>query len=88
MVLDRVRGHDYVALTPDYDICVEELSIHNADLEGFRVMPPGGGAPPGLGGAAIYGLGPMTAAERRDLIAEGRRSGSPPRPLPAHRESL
>jgi len=75
MVLGHVHGHDYVVLTPDFDTFVEELSTHNADLEGFRVMSPGGGAPPGLGGATMYGFRPMTAAERRDLIAEGRRMG-------------
>ena len=72
-VLDHVRFNEYVVASPDYDIFTEELSMQNLDLEGLRLRPPGGGMPPGLAGAPVYGFGPMTDADRTHLLQEGAR---------------
>ena len=73
MVLDHVHSNDYVVASPDYDIFTEELSLQNPDLEGLRLRPPGGGMPPGLARAPVYGFGPITAPDRIHLLQEGAR---------------
>ena len=72
LILAHVEGDEFYVCSPDFDLFIEELSRRNQDLEGLRVVPRGGGLPPGLVRDAIYGFAGLTDDARRDLLAEGR----------------
>ena len=74
-LLFRVENQELVIATPDYDIYIEDISLHNLVFEGLRVMGPNRALPPGLGGAAVYGFAALTGAEMTDLRSEGARLG-------------
>jgi hypothetical protein len=94
LVLGHVQGTNYVVMTPDHDIFVEQLDASNPDLEGFRVQAIGGGHPVGIPPAQVYAFGPLTAEERSQILSEGRdivdqergALGLPALPVPAAAE--
>ena len=72
LALEHVAGEEYVIVTPDRDLYVEELSAANEDLIGVRARPARGVLPPGIAAAAVYPLPPWTAAELTAIRGEAR----------------
>lgn len=72
LALEHVSGEEYIIVTPDRDLYVEELSAANEDLIGVRARPARGVLPPGIAAAAIYPLPPWTAAELTAIRGEAR----------------
>ena len=64
--------HEYVILTPDYDVYVEILDASNPDLASFHLSGPGGSLPPGVPRAQIYGFAAMSAVDYARFMARGR----------------
>ena len=62
-VLQHVQGDNYIVLTPDGDVYMEELGLLNADLRTIRVRPRPGVAPQGIRAGQIYALPAFTPAE-------------------------
>ena len=56
-VIDPVT-HEYMILTPDYDMYGEFLDNSNVEIHTFHLGGPGGGLPRGIPAASIYGLPP------------------------------
>ena len=52
-VVDR-STHDFIVLTPDYDIYTEQLDGSNVDLTDFHRSDARGGPPPGIPVGAVY----------------------------------
>ena len=71
VIVGQVQDDEYMIITPDYDIYVEELAMHNPDLA-YLWRSPDGRVPRGLPGHQIYGFAPMTAAEYARLMQAGR----------------
>lgn len=71
LIAGRVQDDEYMIITPDHDIYVEELAMHNPDLA-YLWRSPDGRVPRGLPGHQIYGFSPMTAAEYARLMQAGR----------------
>eukprot|EP00438_Fugacium_kawagutii_P028256 Skav200691 [mRNA] locus=scaffold6391:1205:6504:+ [translate_table: standard] len=74
--LEHVQGDNYIVLTPDGDVYMEELGLLNTDLRAVRVRPGPGILPPGIRGAQVYGLPPFSAAEMTGFEAEARRQAA------------
>ena len=74
LVLSEVdrNTHEYVILTPDYDVYVEILDASNPDLASFHLSGPGGSLPPGVPRAQIYGFAAMSAVDYARFMARGR----------------
>ena len=70
IIAGHVQNDEYVVVTPDFDIFVEQVSAHNVDLDGCRIGPAGGGRPVGLGGAQVYGFGAIAPNDLQGLFAE------------------
>ena len=70
----HVDGSEYVVVSPDYDVFIEQLDTNNLDLESFRIAPPGGGLPVGLPGPGevLYSFTALTAVQETALLAEAR----------------
>ena len=74
LLLHRLRGSEWIIVTPDYDVYVEDISAGNPDLDAVRVANVDGSAPIGLRDRDIYHFNPMPDAARvRRLIDEGNR---------------
>jgi hypothetical protein len=56
MVLEWVSEENYVVVTPDRDIFMEQLSVLNDGLRSIRVRAGAGAVPPGVNAAEIYPL--------------------------------
>lgn len=54
LVVGWVEASEYVILTPDFDLYIEQLDAGNGDLGGLRVGDAAGTVPLGLSGADIY----------------------------------
>ena len=74
--LEHLGVDDYVVVTPDRDIYVEELSVVNSDLRGIRVPARAGAVPAWIAAHEIYGLPNWTAAEMSAIRDEARRIGA------------
>eukprot|EP00435_Cladocopium_sp_Y103_P053284 s653_g17.t1 len=73
-VVDRVT-HEFVVLTPDYDVFVEQLDDSNSDLAAFHRSAPDGGPPAVVPLGAVYSFAPMTAADLAHYMSLGRGVG-------------
>ena len=71
MICGCVQNDEYLIVTPDFEFFVEQLSVHNSDLDGFRVQAPGGVLPLGIDAGSVYGFRPPNGAERAQVLAEG-----------------
>ena len=90
LVAEHVTGEQYIVITPDEDIYMEELSLLNSDLRSLRVKPSDAVLPGGVGIAEVYPLpawGANDLARLREAARlEGereRRVGVAPAPVPA-----
>lgn len=54
LVVGWVESSEYVILTPDFDLYIEQLDAGNGELSGLRVGDTLGTVPLGLAGADIY----------------------------------
>jgi hypothetical protein len=73
LVIGYVAGSEYVVVTPDFDIFVEQLDLANADLSAIRFPTTGGGLPIGIQAGGIYQFAQMSAGEKSALLEEGGR---------------
>ena len=74
VVLAWVQGGEYIILTHDGDIYIEELSAGNVDLDGLRFCAADGFIPYGLTGQQLYTFVPPPAgATLASVLAEGDR---------------
>lgn len=64
--------HDYVIVTPDFDVYCEQLHGSNPDLVGITPGDPAGGVPAALAGGNIYGFAPLAADQLARFMNEGR----------------
>ena len=72
LILGWVSGSEYIVMTPDGDVFIEQLDSANADLSGIRFSPSSGGLPAGLTGAPLYRFAAQPAgAELTALLNEG-----------------
>jgi len=72
LVLSWVGAGDYVVLTPDGDIYIEQLDSNNVDLSGIRYSD-GGSTPVGLAGQPIYDFRPRpSGVQLGALLREGQ----------------
>lgn len=65
LVAEHVSGEQYIVITPDEDIYMEELSLLNPDLRSLRVKPSDAVLPGGVGAGEVY---PLPAWGANDLI--------------------
>ncbi|CAE7797631.1 unnamed protein product [Symbiodinium sp. CCMP2592] len=72
-ILEHYVDEQYVVVTPDRDIYIEDCSMGNSDLRGIRHRSVGGGLPVGLRASHVYTLPPFTAAEMAGFKAEAGR---------------
>ena len=73
LVTGHVAASEYVVVTPDFEMFVEELSLGNPDLGGLRVPGVGEDAV-GLPQEHIYGFGQVPRGEQlQQLLNEGHR---------------
>lgn len=56
LVAEHVSGEQYIVITPDEDIYMEELSLLNPDLRSLRVKPSDAVLPGGIGAGEVYPL--------------------------------
>jgi hypothetical protein len=75
LVCAWVRNNLYLVVTPDYDYFMEELSVHNPDLQGVRFYLGKGVVPLGVEPGSIYAFPALPQDERTQLIAEGNQVG-------------
>ena len=81
--VEHVRNDEYVVITPDEDVYVEELGLFNSDLRSVRVRPGNGALPAGVAAGQVYGLpawGPNDVARLREAarrLADQERAGGP-----------
>lgn len=75
-VVDHVNEENYVIVTPDQDVYVEQLSLLNGDLRTIRIRPVGGGVPPGVNAAEIYALPAWGAGDLARLSAQATTLGA------------
>ena len=74
LVIGWIENSEYVCVSPDFDIFIEQVDSANADLDGLRIGDHSGDCPIGLrgGGAQIYGFrNRHTASEVSTLLIEG-----------------
>ena len=72
MVFDHITGDEYVVLTPDRDMFVEQLSVENPELKAFRLRPAPNQLPPGVNAGQVYSLPAFTAAEIQQFKDDAR----------------
>ena len=72
MLLEWIGGEEYVVVTPDRDVYIEDISLTNSDLRTIRVRPGPGLLPDGVVGAEVYPLPVWNAAELSAIRAEGQ----------------
>ena len=75
-ILHHISQDEYVVLTPDADVYVEEMSVSNGDLRSFRLRPAPGVLPPGVNPAQVYGLPAFTAAQMAGFRQEAQRQAT------------
>lgn len=56
LVAEHISGDNYIVITPDSDVYMEDLGLLNGDLRSIRVRPGPGLLPGRMAGANIYGL--------------------------------
>ena len=72
LILSWVDGGEYVVLTPDSDVFIEQLDAGNADLFGIRFGDALGSVPHGLIGHQVYSFANRPAgAALQNLLREG-----------------
>lgn len=71
LALDHVEGNEWVVVTPDADMYVEELSPANSDFSRFFHMPDGN-LPPRIPRNQIYAFQPMTAQQYARFVSRGQ----------------
>ena len=72
LVLSHVEDEEYQVLTPDLDSYVESLSPQNPDFVNLWIGIAGGGVPPDVNPAHVYGFAPMSPADMSTHMAAGR----------------
>ena len=72
LILGQVQGTNYVIMTPDHEIYVEQLDVLNEDVVGFRVQAVDGVHPVGIQPGEAYSFDPLSDAEREQILSEGR----------------
>eukprot|EP00438_Fugacium_kawagutii_P021515 Skav212741 [mRNA] locus=scaffold1199:108583:113900:+ [translate_table: standard] len=72
-VVEHVQGDNYIVVTPDQDVYMEELGLFNSDIRTLRVRPGVGLLPGGVDARSVYGLPVFTPQQMTDLRAEARR---------------
>ena len=80
-ILEHIANEEYVVVTPDSDVYVEDLSLLNGDLRGIRIRPADGVVPAGVAANQIYGLPAWNAGEQAALRAEATRVAQQERQL-------
>lgn len=95
IVAEHVTGENYIVITPDQDVYMEELSLLNTDIRAIRVKPDANTLPAGVRGNNVYPIPNWPAATLANLMDEARRTadqerragavggGAPVAPAPA-----
>ena len=66
-------NHEYVVLTPDYDVFTKVLHESNPDLTPRFLLPgPNGGIPRDVSARNVYAFAPMSAADLANCTQQGR----------------
>ena len=71
LLIGCVQDDEWMIVTPDEDIYVEELARHNPDLQ-YMCHAPDGWLARGVPANQVYGFAPMTAAQCAALVRRGR----------------
>ncbi|CAE7463997.1 unnamed protein product [Symbiodinium sp. CCMP2592] len=71
LLVDQVQGDEWVIVTPDHDIYVEEPARHNPDIQ-YMWHSPDGTLARGVPANQVYGFAPMTAAQYAAVMRAGR----------------
>jgi len=71
-----VEGDEFVIITPDHDIYVEQMSVLNPDLNSFHPPALGGGLPPGVPPAQVYGFGHLPVRTHAMLMERAAQIGA------------
>ncbi|CAK0822112.1 unnamed protein product, partial [Prorocentrum cordatum] len=72
LIMGWISGAEYVVMTPDGGVFIEQLDSANRDLSGVRFSPVTGGLPAGFAGARLYRFAAQPAgADLAALLAEG-----------------
>lgn len=79
--LEHIEADEYVVVTPDDDVYVEELSVLNQDLRGIRVRAAPGAALAGIPAAQLYELPAWAPVQVAALRAEALRVAADERRL-------
>lgn len=72
LIIERIDANDFLILTPDWDMYVETYDDSNGDIVGYWPSLPGGGAPPAVNPAHVYGFRPMSAEQFAGVMRAGR----------------
>ena len=71
ILLAWVQGSDYIVVTPDGDVYIEQIDATSPDLDALHLEALGGGRPFGLPGNHIYAFNPRPAGpELAGLLRE------------------
>eukprot|EP00959_Pyramimonas_sp_CCMP1952_P183498 3836727-Pyramimonas_sp.AAC.1 len=74
IILCWVSASEYVVVSPDLDIFIEQIDAANADLQGLRLGSSDGRLPFGMAGMQVYRFQVRPAgADLTQLLAEGER---------------
>ena len=74
LILAWVVRAEYIVLTPDFDMFIEQVDSNNADLSGLRFGDHSGTLPFGLTGAAVYRFAVKPSGrDLQGLLVEGER---------------
>eukprot|EP00969_Alexandrium_andersonii_P054086 2381266-Alexandrium_andersonii.AAC.1 len=60
----------YVAVTPGFDLYIDELAASSPDFAGFRARPLDDSLPPGVRQDQVCDMPALTNAQRSQLFAE------------------
>lgn len=71
LLLSLVAGREWVILTPDHDIDVEDLRPENPDFSLYFSIPDGS-IPLGVPAGSVYSFDPMSAKEYSNFMVLGR----------------
>ena len=71
LLVGQVQGDEWVIVTPDHDVYVEELARHNPDIQ-YMWHSPDGRLARGVPRNQVYGFAPMTAAQYAAVMRAGR----------------
>ncbi|CAK0893356.1 unnamed protein product [Prorocentrum cordatum] len=72
LIMGWISGAEYVVMTPDGDVFIEQLDSASRDLSGVRFSPVTRGLPAGLAGARLRRFAAQPAgADLAALLAEG-----------------